>query len=175
MENLPEDLQIVLTDTICISSKVSIKVLANVNKFCYRISRKCVVKNGLDRQLKLNDIIIEGSLEVLKWALSNGYIWNWTMSINAVSYGHVHILEWLRLNNYSMSNCLCWHAAYEGHLNVLKWAQSVKYIDSCYYDVGYVAVINGHLEIVNWIKSNSDLWDLHLESFAKRHWPNEFS
>jgi len=203
MEDLPEDLQIVLTDTIYISSKVSLKVFAHVNKFCYCLSRRCAIKHNIDRPIRRHEIAAEGSLEVLKWALPNYYVcqeitvcesaaknghlhileWlkinncyyhGWSISGQAAENGHCHILEWIHRNGLSMSAYLYSYAASKGHLNVLKWAQSIGYVDSDKYVVCRAAVLNGHFEVVKWASSNGYSWTPDIYSLAKLKWPEFF-
>ena len=68
LEVLPEDVVIVLIEILSRTSKVSIIVLAYVNKLCYKISRKCAIQNKINRTLHCHEIATEGFLEVLKWA-----------------------------------------------------------------------------------------------------------
>jgi hypothetical protein len=200
MEDFPEDLQVVLLDTLYSISLVSIQVLAHVNRFWYRSCRKCAIKHHLDRPLMDYCIAAEGSLEVLKWAKSMGYythdfavsdfaamhghihILEWTRSIGyywdsrisatAAQYGHVHVLEWIHLNSFPMCIFLCYYAASKGHLNVLKWTHSIHYVDANVYDVCKIAVVNKHLEVVKWIRSNGYSWNYKTEHRAKNQWPD---
>jgi len=200
MENLPEDLQIVLVETLCIVSVVSVKIFAHVNKFYYRLSRECALKYHIDKPLKCEQIAIEGSLGVLIWAKfytcewtclevcltaakyghlhilewmrwNDCYYDNWEISVCATKNNHIHILQWIHANNLSMSKYLCSYAAKHGYLDVLKWAQSINYVDSDIYGVYQSAVDNGHLEIVKWLKLNGYLWCMLVEMIAKSKWP----
>lgn len=73
IENLPEDLIGVLLETLYKTSKISIVVLSHVNKFCYRIARRCAICHGINHRVHPLDIVAEGSLEVLKWIDSFGF------------------------------------------------------------------------------------------------------
>ena len=72
LTNLPEDLIIVIVGTLYRTSKVSVIVFAHVSKSCYEISKKYAIQNKISRSLRCHEIAAEGSLEVLKWARSNG-------------------------------------------------------------------------------------------------------
>ena len=97
LEVLPEDVIVALIEILSGTSKISIIVLARVNKLCYILSCKRAIQNKIRRHLQCYEIAMEGSLEVLKWARSEGCPWD--------SY-------------------TCYWAAQNGHLEVLKWAES---------------------------------------------------
>jgi hypothetical protein len=203
MENLPEDLQIVLIETLCSISVVSVKVFAHVNKFCYWLSRKCAIKYNIYRPLNCYEIVVEGSLEVLNWAMpnrnyscnyimcevaarnghlhilewlrmNNCYYDSWSVSAYAADNGYCHILEWIHLNGLSKSNFLCSRAASRGHLNILKWAQSINYCDADSYGVCAKAINNGHFEVVKWAYSNGYPMTPDTYGLAKLMWPEFF-
>jgi hypothetical protein len=146
LEDLPEDVLMVLVGTLYIVSKVSIVVFTRVNKLCYRITSRCAIEYRISRSLKCHEIAIEGSLEVLKWARSEGCPWD--------------------------SNTCSW-AAENGHLEVLKWARSEGCpwdSSTCYW-----AAHNGHLEILKWARFAGCKWTQETEDLAKQKWPNIFS
>ena len=78
-----------------------------------------------------------GHLEVLKWLLTNGFVWDAATCMCAAEGGHLDMLKWLRLDNHwnrnlnSNSNGPCpWNewtcmmAAMNNHLETLKWLRS---------------------------------------------------
>jgi hypothetical protein len=39
-------------------------------------------------------------LEVVKWAIQNGYKWNYYTCEGAYYYGHKEVLKWMKINGY---------------------------------------------------------------------------
>src|SRR5580698_613784 len=96
IEDLPEDLVILLLETLQKISKASFIVFAYVNKFCYKAIARIAIEYDIKRSLKCYEIAEEGSLEILKWARYNGCEWDWKTCAHAALNGHLHILEWAR-------------------------------------------------------------------------------
>jgi hypothetical protein len=173
IESLPEDVIIVLTETLSRVSKISIVVFARVNKLCYRVSSNCAIQHKINRLLRCGDIAMEGSLEVLKWARSEGCSWDSYTCERAAKNGHFEILKWVRSEGCPWDSDTCSSAAQNGHLEVLKWARS----EGCPWD-SYTcswAAWNEHLEVLKWAKLNGCEWTPQTEDFVKRKWPNIFS
>jgi hypothetical protein len=148
IEDIPEDLIIVLTDTLCEISKVSIVMLAHVNKFCYQISRSCAVRHKIDKKLKHSEIVADGSLNICEWVIAGPHSWtDWYFETCdfAANYGNLDILKWARSNNYFWDSYTLKCAAKNGHIDVLKWA-----------------------------KSNGCSWNNSIQIIAEQKWPNEF-
>jgi len=123
IEELPTELQLVLTEAIYHTSEISIIVLANVNKQWYKRSQKCALKHHISRSLKCHEIAAEGSLEVLKWARFNGYDWDSRTCLVAAAYGHFELLKWARINGCSWNMWVCYWAHQNKHTarnNVIK-------------------------------------------------------
>ena len=146
LTNLPEDLIIVIVGTLYRTSKVSVIVFAHISKSCYEISKKCAIQNKINRSLHCHEIAAEGSLEVLKWARSNGCDRDSYTCAYAAGNGHLEILKWARSSGCEWNSLTCAWAAQNGHLEVLKWA-----------------------------RSNGCCWDSETENLAKQKWPNVFS
>ena len=98
LTNLPEDLIIVIVGTLYRTSKISVVVWAHVNKFSYKVACKCAKENKINRILQCPEIAAEGSLEVLKWARSNGCDWDYRTCAWAAENGHLEVLKWARSN-----------------------------------------------------------------------------
>ena len=63
-----------------------------------------------------------GRLEVLKWARSQGCLWNMWACVFAAGNGHLEVLQWLRSQGCPWDSRVCSFAARYGHLEVLRWA-----------------------------------------------------
>lgn len=161
---LPEELRAILMNMICQSSKISLVVVAHVNKFCYRLSRKWAFIYAIRKELIYDEIASEGSLEVLKWEFSK---WNSGISyggstcgkhlcFNAAENGHLEILKWARSNGFGWNLGVCKVAAQNGHLEVLEWAM----LNGCEYDSDICSIIAqyGHVRILEWLKSYYHNW-----------------
>ena|SRR5580692_1293486 len=110
MEDLPEDVIIVLIETLCRMSRVSVIVLAHVSKFCYKLAHRCAKENRINRTLQCREIAAEGSLEVLKWARSNG-----CRGTSKAGFPNLPLRGQGEWNSYT-----CAWAAENGHLEVLE-------------------------------------------------------
>jgi len=187
MEDLPEDLQIVLTDTMYDLSKVSIIILSFVNKFCYQMSNRCQIRYGMRRNFikslvchviasnssLCSAIASEGSLELLKWAISNGYQKNWTIGACAASNGHLEILEWIHSKRDLECINICFWAARRGQLDVLIWAKTNDYKwDS---ETSMTAILNKHLLVYEWLQINGCPVSYDAQQRAKTLWLGDYS
>jgi hypothetical protein len=173
MENLPEDLQIVLTDNIYDLSKVSVIVLAYVNKFCYRISRRCAVKYDIPSSLVCHGIAAEGSLDVLKWARSNNCYWDFQVCAEAIVNGHLEILKWAHFNGCEKFIKTTYLAAMCGHLHILIWATSNGYV----YDetTNIIAAEKKHIHILKWAEAGNHSWNMDIIKHVYIKCPEFFS
>ena len=86
--DLPIELLELFTNLLFEHSVVSLVVFANINKFCYNVSKKYAVANKIGRTINCCDIAKEGYLEILKWARSNGCDWNSNTCSSAARNGH---------------------------------------------------------------------------------------
>ena len=98
IEALPEDLINVLLKTLHNTSRVAIVVLLHVNKFYYKVVNRYAKKHHIYRILDCSQIALEGSLEVLKWAVSNDFYWDLMTCAKAAEHGHFELLKWAREN-----------------------------------------------------------------------------
>jgi hypothetical protein len=99
----------------------------------------------------------KGHLEVLKWARSQGCPWSsWTCTW-AAEYGHLETLKWVRKHGCPWGSDTCSLAANSGHLEVLQWLRS----QGCPWNenVCVWAARNGHLEVVKWANDNGCIWN----------------
>src|SRR5579872_2879406 len=119
LDDLPEDAITVLIETLCLVSKVSVVVFAHVNKHCYQISKRCALEFKINKKLLCHEIALEGSLEVLKWAMSNGDKWDTKICSHAARNGHFDVLKWARMNGCEWNHMTCFYAASSGYLDIL--------------------------------------------------------
>jgi hypothetical protein len=152
IETLPEDLIGVLMETLWEISEVSVLILSFVNKFCYRVARRCVMQHTYYMKYKnyyskgsYIQIVADGSLEILKWFHSIGWPWDYDVCSWATVFGQLDILKWARVNGARWNTTLCYNAVIHGHLEVFNWAIS----QCCYLDWG-------------------------TEQLARQKWPNLF-
>ena len=87
-----------------------------------------LVKWAVSCGLKLTPILLAnaaggGNLEVIKWARKNGCGWDLLTCVNAAKGGHLEILKWARKNGCPWNSWTCAYAARGGHLETLKWAR----------------------------------------------------
>jgi len=137
IENLPEDLIGVLMGALWEISEVSVLILSFVNKFCYRIARKCFMqyhpytklKNWYNKGSHIQ-VVADGSLEILKWFHSIGKSWDYDVCFWATLFGQLDILKWAKVNGAWGVNRICYHAVIYGHIEVFRWAIS----QCCYLD-----------------------------------------
>src|SRR5271155_4194575 len=121
LEVLPEDVVLIIIETLSNISKTSVVVLARVNKLCYKLACKCAIQNKINRQLQCYEIAAEGSLEILKWARSEGCPWNSSTCSWAAYNGHFELLKWARSEGCPWDSDTCSLAAQNGHMKILKW------------------------------------------------------
>src|ERR1700722_13950657 len=93
--DIPEDvLNIIFTylnyDTI------SLNVFAYVSKMNYVSVSKYSISNNIHRRFKIEDVALNGYLDVLKWALKNRYRWNKRVCANAAKNNHIDLLKYAR-------------------------------------------------------------------------------
>jgi len=119
LEDLPDDLIGYLIETLCKVSKVSLKVFAHVNKFCYHKTAQFAIEHEICRSLECHEIAAEGLLEVLKWAQSEGSEWDLRVCSNAARNGHMEILKWARSQGCHWDFKVCSNAARNGHIEIL--------------------------------------------------------
>jgi hypothetical protein len=169
---LPEELIQVVIETLGRISKVSILVIADVNKFWYKIACMYALSNKIKKPLQCHEIASEGSLEVLEWAITNESKWNSWVCAYAAYNGHIHVLKWAKSNGYEWDSMICEYAACNGHLDIIKWARS----EGCRWDSNTCdgAARNGYLDVLKWARSNGCPWDAATERLAKQWWPNIF-
>src|SRR5271155_5399766 len=96
LEILPEDVILALIEILSKTSKISVVVLARVNKLCYKLSCKCALQNKIGKHLQCHEIAAEGSLELLKWARFEGCAWDSLTCCRAAFKGHMELLKWAR-------------------------------------------------------------------------------
>ena len=98
-----------------------------------------------------------GHLEVLQWARANGCPWDWETCAWAAAGGHLDVLRWARENGCEWDALTCAYAAGGGHLEVLRWARD----NGCEWDEETCAYAagGGHLEVLQWARENGCEWN----------------
>ncbi len=101
--------------------------------------------------------IEHGQLEVLRWALSQGYPWSWDCGMHAILGGHLEILKWAHSQGRILNKSICKYAAVNNHLEILQWARS----QNCPWDewICIHAAANNHLEVLQWAHENGCPWN----------------
>jgi hypothetical protein len=157
MDELPTDVIFVIIAKLGDVSKVSVRVLTLVSKKCRQMASKYAINNrSIARPLTCQNIALEGSLNILKWAFEMGYPWNHLVCTNAAKMGHLDILNWAHQNGLTFYTEFRTEAAKNGHLEVLEWAQNKGFhLDRSIVEV---AATSGHLHILKWFHTNG-WWD----------------
>jgi hypothetical protein len=65
-------------------------------------------------------LVLNGHLEVLKYARANECEWNGDTCTNAAENGHLEVLKYARANGCDWNSWTCAYAARNGHLVVMK-------------------------------------------------------
>ena len=142
---LPEDIKILLLETLNKLCNVSFIVFANVDKYYYNSVAKYAIKHKITRKLDCSVIASKGYLGLLKWARENGCDWNSYTCCNAAQNGHLEVLRWARENGCDWDSLTCSYAAQNDHLEVLRWA-----------------------------RENGCNWNSETEKIVLQKWPNIF-
>ena len=100
---------------------------------------------------------LEGDLNLIKWARTNGCPWNTHTCAYAARYDHLEVLQWARTNDCPWDEWTCSSAAQGGHLEVLKWLRA----NGCPWNENTCAqaTSSGHLEVLQWAISNGCPYD----------------
>ena len=135
-----------------------------------------IVIDGISEELQIIELAIEsGHLNILIWAINNGYGWTTYASSIAALNGHLNILIWAKENitgwngprmDYVMTggggfiSDICRSAAEGGQLHVLKWARN----NGCDWDrlTCIYASRNGHLDVLKWAINNKCPLDIQF-------------
>ena len=81
-----------------------------------------------------------GNLEVLKWAVRNGWPSHATC-VGAAGGGHLEVLKWARENGCPWNEFTCAHAAEGDHLEVLDWVHENGCPCHCLDDAGHLSFV----------------------------------
>jgi len=76
-----------------------------------------------DRRI-CSEAALNGHLDTLIWARTNGCPWDERTCSDAATNGHLHVIKWARENGcrWNIFTCAC--AKNNGHLHVLEWART---------------------------------------------------
>ena len=72
----------------------------------------------------LEDVALNGNLEVVQYLRQLGIPWNMMICSNAAKNGHLTLLKWCRANQCPWDECTCTYAAWNGHLELLQWCRA---------------------------------------------------
>ncbi len=110
----------------------------------------------------LNDAILEGNLEKIKWLKINGCpfynnnINSTNYMITALSNGDINILQYLKDNGFSLDSNIFSKAVLIGNIEILNWLKDNNY----YFDHRsfYSAIENNNLNIIKWLYKNKCIY-----------------
>ena len=124
--------------------------------------RKAQLKVGGPLRTRVcSDVILPGSVALVKWALAEGCPreeYGATMAKEAADYGHLELTKWLcGEGGFAMDKTLMWRAARSGKLELMQWLRG----EGCPWDTStcHTAVVRGHVEVLRWVRENGCPWD----------------
>ena len=94
----------------------------------------------------------QGYFDQMKWAKSQGFVWDLKTCSSAAEGGRLDILQWARERGCPWNEQCCEKAARTGNMEILKWARE----RDCPWDMKttIAAARGGHLEIIQWAVDN---------------------
>ena len=129
-----------------------------------RAWRKAQLKvGGPLRTREGSDVIMPGSVALVKWALVEGCPRDngdgITMAHAAARYGHAELVQWLcGEGGFPMIRPLMSNAARSGNLKLVQWLCGEGGF-AVGEDVMVMAALGGHLELVQWLRGEGCPWD----------------
>ena len=110
--------------------------------------------------------VSSGNIEVMNWAIQNGYICNDESIITYIPYKNIEVLEWMKNNNpvFNSQNCinkLQKNAGERDYVPTLKWFQDNGYKKNIMASQG--AIYQGNFYILKWLKRND--WPIDDTTF----------
>ena len=136
-----------------------------------------VCKNWRKAQLKVggplrtrveSDVILPGSVALVKWALAEGCpreTYDGNMAVAAASYGHIELVKWLcGEGGFTMVEKVMRGAASSGNLKLVQWLRG----EGCPWDhwTCHFAVYGGRLEVLRWARENGCPWKARVRDDA---------
>ncbi len=156
--DLPLDTQMILIDKLASVCKISFVMMSYANKFYYKHVTTYAIKYNLGilsgfcipRRVDCSSIVINGYLNILKWAHSNGYQLNPHMYTSAAENGHIEILEWIKSIDGDG-----WKVFLSTTSKVV--ARGYQHLESSLVcTVCSKVAARGYLDVFKWILSNCD-------------------
>src|SRR5579872_647404 len=116
-----------------------------------------------------------GYLEIIQWAIIKNLIWNPDICFRAAAInGHLEILKWAKTNGYTFKPSIFKFAAESGQLEILKWFwENDEKLFDCRFCLNIIVASDvarqGHLEVFKWLREKNCPWDSNICSFAAMH------
>jgi hypothetical protein len=117
MHNLPNDPLNVLLEVIYRECPIALCMLSHTN---HRMSHIIFIYFPY-LQITCHQIASKGYLNILKWAHSNGYHWDYLTCYYATIYDRLDVLEWILENG-------CEWNQYTYYLAMTKWPEKKWYL-----------------------------------------------
>ena len=114
------------------------------------------------------DVLLPGSVALVKWALAEGCPREKggdTMAMVAAWYGRLELVKWLcGEGGFAMDGGVMANAAIRGNLELVKWLRG----EGCPWNAltCHFAVDKGHVEVLRWARENGCLWDAEIRDRA---------
>jgi len=115
-----------------------------------------------------SDVILPGSVALVKWALAEGCPRDdefETMAQAAARFGHLELVDWLcGEGGFAMDEFVMRWAAKSGNLELVKWLRG----EGCPWNAStcHIAVDEGHVEVLRWARENGCEWTSSIEGLA---------
>ena len=130
--------------------------------------RKAQLKVGGPLRTRVeSDVILPGSVALVKWALAEGCPrenGSYTMARAAAWYGHFELVKWLcGEGGFAMDEWVMMRAARGGNLELVQWLRGAgcPWDNTCLW-----AVIYGHVEVLRWARENGCPWTAKIRDNA---------
>ena len=125
--------------------------------------RKAQLKVGGPLRTRVkSDVILPGSVALVKWALVEGCPreddLSRTMAQVAAAHGHLELVKWLcGEGGFAIDTWVMKRAAIGGHLELVQWLRAGGCPWSAW--ICYHAVNEGHVEVLRWARENGCPWN----------------
>jgi hypothetical protein len=109
---------------------------------------------------------ISNNSDLLKYAINQNCVPYGQVYKNIAFHGNLELFKWLKINVASLQWDIytCSEAALNGHFELLKWIRQ----NGCEWDMNVCsnAALNGHFEILKWARQNGCEWTMDVCSYA---------
>ncbi|KAL6043262.1 Ankyrin repeat-containing protein, partial [Balamuthia mandrillaris] len=96
-------------------------------------------------RLKLSVRVMCSRLELLQWAVRNGYTMDKATCYSSAAQGQFEVLKWALENGCPWDKFAFWWAAHRGYLDMVKWLFANHYTEK-----KDIEVHSTHLEVLDW-------------------------